>query len=185
MSSLPSSAPILPNLLRYQAVWFATVLGAAHDRPDLGASLGFIVILWHCWGSRSSRGEYKTILMTLLLGAMWEAAMVYSGTVDYRMGWAVGGVPVWILVLWAAFGTTLNGCLGWLRQMRGLAAVLGGILGPLSWYAGARLGALAILDPSKGYLVLGLGWAVLMPVLSWMAKSLSASEGRFDGEKTP
>ena len=100
------------------------------------------------------------------------------------MGWAVGGVPVWILVLWAAFGTTLNGCLGWLRQKLALAAILGGLLGPLSWYGGVRLGALEIPDPAKGYLVLGLGWFMLMPVLSWIAKSLSESEGRFDGEKT-
>lgn len=167
---MQTSAPMLPNLLRYQAAWFATVLGAAHDQAELGAGVGCLLVIWHLWRATSASTESRVVLMTLVVGALWEVGMVHFGMVRYPAGWAIVGVPLWILVLWAAFGTTLNGCLGWLRQRLGLSAVLGGILGPLSWYGGARLGALMVPEPSLGYLALAAGWSLLMPLLSWGAR---------------
>jgi hypothetical protein len=72
------------------------------------------------------------------------------------------------------FATTLNVSLRWLKGRWVLAALLGGSAGPLSFYAGHRLGGVAFADPVYSLTVLGLGWAVLMPLLLWLG-------GRLDG----
>lgn len=63
--------------------------------------------------------------------------------------------------------------LRWLQPRPLLAAVLGLVGGPLAWYAGARLGALELPDPSLALSVLGAGWAALMPLLLWLASRLN------------
>ena len=182
MSSLQTSGPALTNLLRYQAIWFATVLGAAHNRPDLGAEVGVLMVVWHVWWARSPVIELSTIGITLLVGALWEGIMVHFGLVNYQAGSTLFGVPLWILVLWMGFGTTLNGCLGWLRRQLGIAAILGGLLGPLSWLGGAQLGALKIPDPATGYTALGVGWFFVMPFLSLIARECTERAGHLNGD---
>lgn len=177
MDPLPISGSILANLLRYQVVWFGTVLGTGYDRPDLGLVLGTAMLIWHFVVTRSPKVEWCIVLITLLIGGIWEWNMVHFGVVDYRGSPALAGVPVWILLLWAGFGCTLNGCLGWFRRRLGIAAVLGGLVGPLSWYGGAKIGALTMPDPASGYLILGMGWFLMMPLLSGIAAKLLVEYG--------
>ena len=106
-----------------------------------------------------------------------EAAVVIDGLVrglhlaDYAAASPsvpVGGAPAWILGLWACFSLTLNGPLRALGTRPLLAVVLGGIGGPLA-YAGAARGwdALTFHAPAwRALAVLGVGWAVAMPLLA-------------------
>jgi hypothetical protein len=62
--------------------------------------------------------------------------------------------------------TTINGSLSWLRGKPILAAVLGGICGPISYEAGIRLGAGAWGPGGQltGFILLGLIWAIAIPL---------------------
>ena len=171
------SSPVVLNLVRYQCAWFATVLGAAGSHEWLGDLIAVFMIGLHIRQAPSPRTEIRTILAILLIGALWEFGVVQLKIVAYRFSYAIIGVPVWILLLWAAFATTLNGCLGWLRERLLLASLLGGILGPLSWYGGAKLNALTVPAGLSGYLFLGFGWLFLMPVLSRLALYFDKAEG--------
>jgi len=82
--------------------------------------------------------------------------------------------PPWILGLWALFATTLNVSLNWLKGRWLVAALLGGIAGPLSYWAGARLGAVVLVEPVPALVALSIGWAILMPLLMALAR-------RYDG----
>lgn len=81
--------------------------------------------------------------------------------------------PAWIVALWLAFATTFNVSLRWLQGRHGLSAALGLIGGPLAWFAGSRMGALELSDLKLDLLVIGVGWAVLMPVLLLLARRLT------------
>jgi hypothetical protein len=78
--------------------------------------------------------------------------------------------PVWLVALWAMFGTTLRGSLSALAGRYGLAAVLGAVAGPLSYLGGAKLGAVT-LHPNRAVSIaaLAVGWSVVMPLLVWLA----------------
>jgi len=80
-----------------------------------------------------------------------------------------GLAPGWILALWALFATTLNASLRWLKGRPVLAVSLGAVVGPLSYVAGVKLGAVALVEPASGYAALVVEWAVAMPVLMALA----------------
>lgn len=58
-----------------------------------------------------------------------------------RFDFGTGGylLPLWLALLWAVLGTTLNHCLAWTAKPLWRAVVLGAIGGPMSYYAGSQL----------------------------------------------
>lgn len=80
----PTPTSILPNLFRYQLTWLATVLGAAHGKADLGAFIGFLMIVLHFKKCHHLLAEYKTVFTTLLVGGLWELLLVQQQWVVYE-----------------------------------------------------------------------------------------------------
>ena len=72
--------------------------------------------------------------------------------------------------MWALFATTLNLALRWLKGRPLLASVFGALGGPLAYYAGERLGAVEMPHQASALLALAAGWAVLMPLLTVIAR---------------
>ena len=56
-----------------------------------------------------------------------------------------------------------------LRRRPLLGLVFGAVAGPLSFWAGQRLGAASFPDTTRALVVLSAGWAVLMPALAHLA----------------
>ena len=77
------------------------------------------------------------------------------------------------------FATTLNASMFWLAGRYRLAAVLGAICGPVSYVAGARLGAIEF-PAHAGLSLVGIAvvWACVMPSLLWLRDFLSTSTAR-------
>jgi len=78
------------------------------------------------------------------------------------------------------FATTLNASLGWLAGRYRLAAALGAICGPVSYVAGARLGAIELpAHAGLSLTAIAIVWAGVMPSLLWLRDFLSISTVRF------
>ena len=77
-------------------------------------------------------------------------------------------------MLWVMFALTLNSSLAFLKeQSLIISAILGLIFGPLTYYAGAKLGA-AELDASISHIVwLGIAWMLAMPFMVFAVQHLS------------
>ncbi len=166
------SQRLIGNLVGYQVAWFATVLGAAHGQTTLGSSIALAAIALHLRNSHFRNAESLMVLITLLVGLVVESLLGLRELILYEGPSFVEHIPLWILVLWAAFGTTLNTALKWFQSRLITASLFGAICGPLSWYAGAKLGALKLPVPYEGYLALSIAWAISMPFLSWMTRWL-------------
>jgi len=175
METLSRMSP-LPNFLLYQTAWLACVMGAAHGQPMIGVAVAALVVALHLALTRSSKSELAVIVMTGLIGGTWETLVVHLDWVRYLGADTQTWPPAWIIALWLAFATTFNVSLRWLQGRHVLAALLGLIGGPLAWYAGARLGALELPDPILALMAIGTGWAVLMPLLLFLAHRLSTQQ---------
>jgi hypothetical protein len=166
---------ILSNMLIYQTVWLACVLGAAHGMPALGSMAALLAVAWHLSQTESPLTELTLVLLTGLAGGVWDSLLVVFGLIHYPTGTILPWLaPSWIISLWLAFATTFNVCLRWLHGRFWLASLFGLLGGPLAWSAGAGLGALELVNPLTALIALGLGWALLMPGLIRLAM-------RFDG----
>jgi hypothetical protein len=108
-----------------------------------------------------------------VLGALFDTLLLQTGWLTYVNGmlWA-GTAPYWIVAMWLLFATTLNVSLRWLRRSYAAAALLGLIGGPMSYYAGAKLGGLTFINTTAALTALAIGWALVIPLLVWLSERL-------------
>jgi len=155
------------------------VLSAARDAAWLGIVFVAALLALHLQQARRPYQELRLVLWVVVLAAPWETLLIRTGLIAYPHGavWA-GFVPPWLLALWVLFAIQVNVLFRWLRGRRRLAMALGAIAGPLSFRAGAALGAAHIPDMLVTLGVLAVGWAIWMPLLVWMGE-------RSDGTGAP
>lgn len=162
----------LTNLIGFQIVWFVAVTGAGRGWwwPGVVAMLVFAAVHW--LGRPTVRGDGLLALIALVTGGVIDSLLAQRGLVTYAApfpdpAWA----PVWILALWVAFALTLNHSLRWLSRRPRLAALIGALAGPLSyWSAGRAFDAAKLSEPLwHSVAMLGIGWAFAMGLLSLIA----------------
>jgi hypothetical protein len=162
----------------FQCGWFACVLGAAHERAWLGAALVALLALVHLLRSAHAAPELALLAITGAIGTLWDTMLIQVGLIKYSSGFVLHGLaPYWIIALWILFATTLNVMLRWLRGRALIAAALGALGGPLSFWSGARLGALSLPHFWPAMAALAAGWAVITPLLVRLSQ-------RFDGQRS-
>lgn len=170
-ASAPAVWRVALNFVAFQVAWFACVASAARGAPWLGVFVAVAAVAAHASISARPRRELVLVLVAITLGAVYDSSIAALGWITYNSGEFVSGMaPLWILALWALFATTINVSLRWLRGRRGVAALLGALAGPLSYYAGERLGALVLVEPIAASLALAIAWAIFTPVLIEVAQ---------------
>jgi hypothetical protein len=162
---------LVPNLLLFQAGWFAAVLGAAHGMAWLGPPVIAVILAFHLYRASERAREAGLVLAALLVGLAFESLLALTGWVAYP-GPESFLAPLWMIALWANFAATLNVALRSLRTRAWLLAALGGIGGPLAYWGGANLGAMQWLETAPVLIYLALGWAVVTPILGRLALKL-------------
>ncbi len=172
-------AKLVFNFLIFQLGWFACVWGAANDIPVAGTTIAALVVALHLFCAARPVEELKLVIAAVVAGTVLDSLLLATGFVQFHsVSFTPGLAPYWILALWALFATTLNVSLSWLRGRWLLAAVLGAIAGPLSYWAGAKLGAVTFLQPMPAIAAMAVEWAIAMPLLMFLAQ-------RFDGVRQP
>lgn len=158
---------LLANALGYQAVWFIAVLSAAAGMwwPGVAAALVFVAV--QPPSPRGARAGVQLAAAALLAGLVLDGALAASGLLHYAAAVAWCPAPPWILAVWIAFAATLERSLRFLQRRPFIAALLGGIGGPLAYLAAERLGAVAFAAPRDVALgLLALGWVIVLPALA-------------------
>ena len=168
---------ILLNFLLFQGVWWASVLGAAGDRPLLGvgALLAFVVV--HLALSAERARDLKVLAAVTVVGGLVDSALACLNVYAFRTSGPGGSpLPLWMWGLWANFSLTLFGSLGWLRAKPLLALLLGAISGPLTYQGAVALGALELPGGGTSLAVLAVTWAFLLPGLLSLATRLGRGQ---------
>ncbi len=165
------------NLLGYQAVWFAAVLGAARGQtwPALVAAALFALVHFSLPGRRAN--DARLLLCAVAAGVLIDGGLAASGWLIYAAAvppWP----PLWILAIWAAFALTLDHSLAYLQTRPLVTVLLGAIGGPLAYLGAQRLGAVVFAAPDwRAITALSLAWAVALPALTLLARQGRGNDG--------
>jgi len=166
---------VLINLISFKAAWAVCIFAAAASMPLVSAIAVAVAVTLHLVRTRNVNAESTLLAIAALVGFAWESLLVAAGVLEYNAGMVLPGLaPYWIVAMWVLFATTLNVGMRWLRNNVVVAIAAGAIGGPMAFYAGAAAGAVSLNDPLLAMLAIGAGWAVLLPMLTSVAK-------QFDG----
>lgn len=163
------------NFLMFYVGWFACVAGAGRGLLWAGPATAAALLLAHVAFASDRRRESALILAVGAFGFGVDTLQAAAGFYEFAGTSIVPWLcPPWMTALWMLFAMTLNGSMAWLAGRYRLAAVLGALCGPVSYLAGARLGAIA-LSPNT---LVSLGciafvWALVMPALLWIREALA------------
>jgi hypothetical protein len=166
-SALISS--VWANAILFQVVWFAAVLGAAHEEPLwCWAALGLLAA--QALTTPQWRMDLAFAVVCMAIGFLADSFWAWSGVLDYA---GEGLAPGWIVVLWAGTGLALNHSLGWFRARPVVGGIVAGAIAPISYLAGERLGAVVIPSvPALGWIA--ISWVPVFTILFALAHTLDA-----------
>ena len=164
----------LVNALGFQVGWWACVSSVRLNLEAVALIFCGLLVLAHLWFHQNRLTEIQLALGAWLLGLVIDSGLQYFSIIDFR-GWALGPLsPFWLWMLWVLFALTLNGSLHFFKHTPlALAAMSGAILGPVSYVAGAELGAATLAYTPFNLLLLSTAWLVAMPVMVLFAKHIS------------
>jgi len=163
------------NFAMFYGGWFACVLGAARGDPWLGPATVAVLLLVHFWLAPDWAPEVRLVLVIGLFGFALDTLQASAGLYSFtRASVAPWLCPPWMVAVWMVFGSTLNASMAWLSGRYGVAAVLGALSGPVSYAAGARLGAIELSTSAVASLVgISLVWTLAMPTLLMLREVLA------------
>lgn len=165
---------IIASACAFEVGWTGAVLLASRGAPALGAVVAAMVGGFQIWlrGPGRRLAEARFVLGASVVGVVADAGLMLGGVLRFYDG--RGASPeflIWIFALWINFASMINTCLRWLRRRWWLSAALGAIAGPLTYYGGAKLGAVTLSSPpTVSLLAVAVEYAVLVPVMVWAAE---------------
>ncbi len=165
------SKSLIINLLLFQLGWFACVLGGAYDQVLIGSMIALAVIGYHLFRAANAAKEIRLLMLALIIGLVFESMVTAQGLALYSHGQVFDSIaPLWMILMWPLFATTLNLSMRWLKGLAPLLiAVIGAVFAPLAYYAGNRLGAVEYDDFILSMSIIAIAWSILLPAMVTMS----------------
>lgn len=154
------------NFVWFQAIWVLAILFQYEYLWLIGLLLFAFFIF-----SDAPRCDAILILGVAIVGLVLDSALTVSGVFTFTSPDYGLVIPWWLLALWAGFAGTLRHSLRYFRNHLWVSVLGGAIFGPLSYAAGARLGAVDLqMGMTITMFILSPIWAVVFPFAVWLSK---------------
>ncbi len=162
--------PLLLNAAGFQLAWWALIVAVPWGLEAGALVLGLVLGTAHLRWSPHPRNEIRLAAAACMVGVVVDTSLQAAGVIRFH-GWSAGPLsPVWLWMLWALFGFTLDASMAFLQRHHwAVAAVAGSVFGPLSYLGGAKLGAASFMPTMAAVLTLSLAWGVALPILVKLA----------------
>ncbi len=140
-------------------------------RDHLALLLALCIVAFHLVAVSRLRREWLYLGSVWLIGLATDRLMLGSGLLQPATS-DVSAV-LWMGALWPMLASTLNHSLALLRDRVLLSALVGAVAGPFAYWTAVRLGA-AEAGVAMPVLILSLAllWALMLPLLYWLARKL-------------
>jgi len=159
--------PIIINFLLFQIGWFGCVLAGAYGPALTGSLLAMIIIAYHLYHANHTMHELRLLIFALIIGLVFESIVTWQDLARYSHGQVFDIIaPLWMILMWPLFATTLNLSMRWLKSLAPLLiAIIGAIFAPLAYLAGSRIGAVEYNNIGLSLSIIAIAWATLLPAL--------------------
>lgn len=165
----------------YTFGWLFCVLCGAHGYPFLPVPVTLIVVLGQLlflrWKNRQVyTNDLVTLIFGVVLGFIMEVFFLSLQLIQYTTVNIVFSLfpPAWIWCLYFLFSLTYNHSLKFLNSKWFFPFLFGSIGGPLSYFAGSRLGAVTFTS-DESIIILSLFWGCYLSLMVWINGRINQS----------
>ncbi len=142
------------NLIAFQVCWVGLVVLKEQFIP-----YALIYLLVHLWLTRQQTAEWFVIVIIIALGSLVDTSLSWYRVFIFEPSSLF--IPVWLVLLWACFATTLCHSLSFLSRSV-IWQIAAGCIAPLSYLMGQRLGAVEFgYSQLNTFAVLALIWSAI------------------------
>ena len=164
MSKYLLSKPV--NVVVFNLTWLGCVVGREQYwwvfSPVVAGYLALLV--------RRRIFRVSKFLMLFGLGVGIDSLLTVLGV--FQFGPTISFIPLWLVLLWAAFTTTLFLSLEIVGRNKWIAAICGALAFPFNYAVGERLGAVSFgMTDNLTLAALSMIWAIVLPAMFWLAEN--------------
>lgn len=153
------------NIVTFNAVWLLCVLGGS----TVAVIAVGVAVAVHLQLISIDRRELLFIGLVGCIGILVEFAFVYFNVLKPPGASMVP--PLWLLMLWPLFATTLNHSTRWFQNHPWISVLAGGVAGPLTYLTGTKLTDYEIVAPFyPSMFKLMLVWMAVFPCVILLAR---------------
>ena len=149
------------TILGFKLTWIACVLGEVFYGSWIGLFVGFFYLFIFFLFQENKKSSFYIILIFSLAGYIFDSLLSYWNLYIIKADIYFLFLPIWFLVLWPAFGTLLINFFLFLKNKKIISIILGGIMGPISYYSGIYIG-LATFQNYLTFILMAVFWSTLM-----------------------
>ena len=164
MSKFLLSKPV--NVVVFNLTWLGCVVG--HEQywwVFAPVVAGYLALLVQRRIFRVSK-----FLMLFGLGVGIDSLLTVLGV--FQFGPTIFFIPLWLVLLWAAFTTTLFLSLEIVGRSKWVATICGALAFPFNYAIGERLGAVSFgMTDNLTLAALSTIWAIVLPTMFWLAEN--------------
>ena len=152
------------NALAFQCCWFLAVL--AITEIALAALVIALVVYFYCLNMEDKNICFMAMaLITFsIVGYIGDSLIAWKTGLIYSRNFGMFA-PIWLLVLWLAFSTTLVFSMKWIFIKPWLTIVIGLCIAPMSYVAGIHLSNSHFIETghfTTFFVLEGIWWAVIL-----------------------
>lgn len=168
---------LIGQIACYNAVWLICISTASHDKVWLGFfyALGFLAIQFHLhWRANHKLRHLLVFTLSLsILGGFIDSLMFSLNVFIFKARlYDLTIVPPFLMAIWLSFSVMFYSILkSWFKKYALISCC--SLIGfPLAYYFGSQLGAAAVGFGYLSYIILGIIWAVTLPLLLYSYNKL-------------
>jgi len=163
----------IANFVLFQVGWFACIFGGASGHVVASVLFSLALVAISVWQTPFKKNALALFGKIGLYGLVGDTLLLQLGFLQFNSPVPFAFLsPIWMWILWILFASTLNQSMAWLLGKPLMGALLGGILGPLSYIAGVELGAASWGNKLQAIVLIGFIWAIGMPIFLYWAQQV-------------
>jgi hypothetical protein len=154
----------IANAVLFQACWFIAVMTMT---IYAFAAIALVLVVYFYSLNRSENNVMHRAVFLIVFSLVgylgdslvaWKTGLIYSRHLDML-------APLWLMVLWLAFATTLKFSMRWIFTNSWLTLFIGLFIAPLSYVAGIHISNSYFIEEQRYYVFIlleGIWWGVVL-----------------------
>lgn len=163
------------NFMWFQVIWWIAII---YQNSAVWA-VCLLIIGWLCFSPKRLQ-DIKLMLVVFFIGTAIDSLLTYAGIfifVDKTTLVSFWPIPIWLSLLWCAFAGTVYHSMTVFQGRLVVSALAGAIFAPISYIAGANLGAVELGQSTLAtYFVVGSIWSIVFPFCFYLSAKIAAAE---------